>query len=147
MFTFAFTIQSNFIINIETISAKVKQEEPIQEDRWELMYKALCSVESGDNPKAYHRSTNAAGILQIRPIYVREINRLMHTHFTLKDRYSPIKSRQMFDLYQQYYNPKKNINMGIGIHHRGYHSYLRHPSNNKWYLNRVLKRMKLLSTK
>jgi hypothetical protein len=42
---------------------------------------ALILVESGGNPKAYNKSENAIGVLQIRPIMVADYNRIYKTNF------------------------------------------------------------------
>ena len=48
-------------------------------------------VESGNDTLAYNAKENAAGCLQIRPIMVREVNRLLgKDSFKLKDRLSLI---------------------------------------------------------
>jgi len=58
------------------------------------------------------------GILQLREIYVREVNRLYGTSYTIEDAYSPEKSLEMFLLMQQYYNPSGNIETGIYYHNK-----------------------------
>lgn len=42
---------------------------------------ALILVESSGNDLAYNRTEKAAGCLQIRPIMVREVNRLSGRHY------------------------------------------------------------------
>ena len=57
---------------------------------------AMMLVESSGDPTEYRASENAAGILQIRPVMVREINRLLgHDEFTLDCRWCPVRSEQM----------------------------------------------------
>lgn len=58
------------------------------------------------------------GILQLREIYVREVNRLYGTCYTIEDAYSPEKSLEMFLLMQQYYNPEDDIETGIYYHNK-----------------------------
>ena len=41
---------------------------------WQEFVSAVIMVESTNNPKAYNKRENAVGILQIRPIMVREVN-------------------------------------------------------------------------
>ena len=74
----------------------------------DLLWVAIVKVESGGNPKARNVKEDACGVAQIRPIMVRECNRIARVqckrlHFTLADRWSPAKSRQMFDLYTAYW--------------------------------------------
>lgn len=60
---------------------------------------ALAAVESSNNPDAVGLD-GELGLLQIRPIMVEEVNRLQAiTTYTLDDRRSPVKSREMFFIY------------------------------------------------
>jgi soluble lytic murein transglycosylase-like protein len=73
-----------------------KVEEPIIEDP---LIAAIIQVESGGNTLAYNSKEDAVGCLQIRPIMVREVNRLVgNDSFTLSDRWSKVKSIQMFNI-------------------------------------------------
>ena len=73
-----------------------KVEEPIIEDP---LIAAIIQVESGGDTLAYNLAEDAVGCLQIRPIMVREVNRLLgKDSFTLKDRWSKAKSIQMFNV-------------------------------------------------
>jgi soluble lytic murein transglycosylase-like protein len=73
-----------------------KTEEPIIEDP---LIAAIIQVESGGDTLAYNSKENAVGCLQIRPIMVREVNRLVgKDSFTLSDRWSKVKSIQMFNI-------------------------------------------------
>jgi len=70
-------------------------------------FKAVCWVESGGDPKAYNAREQAAGIVQIRPICVRDCNRIIgYEKWSLADRWDPVKSWQMFRLYVRYYAPQ-----------------------------------------
>ena len=73
-----------------------KTEETIIEDP---LIAAIIQVESGGDTLAYNLKEDAVGCLQIRPIMVREVNRLLgKDSFTLKDRWSKAKSIQMFNI-------------------------------------------------
>jgi len=73
-----------------------KTEEPIIEDK---LIAAIIQVESGGDTLAYNSKEDAVGCLQIRPIMVREVNRLLgKDSFKLKDRWSKAKSIQMFNV-------------------------------------------------
>ena len=68
------------------------------------LWQAVCAVESGGNPMAYNAKEQAAGIAQIRPICLRDCNRIVgYTRWTLADRYNPIKARAMFETYTGHY--------------------------------------------
>jgi hypothetical protein len=70
---------------------------------WKEFVSAVIMVESTNNPKAYNKRENAVGILQIRPIMVREVNRVLkmnnsNDRYTLLDRWSKEKSIDMFEI-------------------------------------------------
>ena len=77
------------------------------------LFEAVCRAgeRSHGDANAYNEAEDAAGIAQIRPIYVRDVNRILKLQgsdkrYTLEDRYSPVKSREMFEIYcRHYYNP------------------------------------------
>jgi soluble lytic murein transglycosylase-like protein len=70
--------------------------EPIAID---TLLNAVMAVESNFDSMAYNSKENAAGVLQIRPIMVREVNRLLgEDKYTLKDRWSKAKSIEMFNV-------------------------------------------------
>lgn len=89
---------------------------------WGRVLKAISYVESKNNPKAV--SGDQVGLLQIRPILVRDCNRILELRgssrrYTMKDRYNASKSREMFVLYQSYYNPKGNVERAIRLWNGG----------------------------
>ena len=62
---------------------------------------AIIQVESSGNDSAYNKSEDAVGCLQIRPVMVREVNRLLQKRkddrvYTLSDRWNRQKSIEMF---------------------------------------------------
>ena len=71
-------------------------EQPIAID---TLLNAVMAVESNFDTMAYNEKEDAAGVLQIRPIIVREVNRLLgEGKYTLKDRWSKAKSIEMFNV-------------------------------------------------
>lgn len=66
---------------------------------------AMIHVESQGNPAA-QGTHGEVGILQIKPQMVRDVNRILgENRFTLRDRYSPAKSVEIFWIYTDYYSP------------------------------------------
>jgi hypothetical protein len=70
---------------------------------------ALIQVESTNNDSAVNHRTNAVGCLQIRPIMVREVNRIQEMiggdrRFSDSDRYSRVKSVAMFMIWYSYHH-------------------------------------------
>lgn len=77
---------------------------------------ALIYVESRGNEKAYAPSENAAGCLQIRPIMVMEVNRILKkinrkNRYTLEDRWDCKKSKEMFYIWQNFHHPNSSAEM------------------------------------
>lgn len=77
---------------------------------------ALIYVESRGNENAVgdrHLGNPSVGVLQIRPIMVREVNRILKAkksdkRFKLKDRFSKEKSIEMFRIWQSYHLPNSS---------------------------------------
>lgn len=50
-------------------------------------------------------------------VYVDEVNRIKGRHlYSYKDRFDPVKSREMFEIYQSHHNPTKDIDKTIVLH-------------------------------
>jgi hypothetical protein len=69
-------------------------------------------------------SGNSVGVMQITPILVRDCNIILkkkksNKRFTMADRYSVAKSKEMFLLIQSHYNPSNNIEKGIRLWNGG----------------------------
>jgi len=85
----------------ETSLIVVDSEKPIPEEK---LIKALIQVESGGDADAVGDNGKAVGILQIHPIMVKDINRILNEHrYTLTDRYDPEKSIEMCRIYFKHY--------------------------------------------
>lgn len=70
---------------------------------------AIIYVESKGNDSAVNNRSSAVGCMQIRPIMVREVNRIctkldMDKKFTNNDRYSRKKSIKMFKLWKDFHH-------------------------------------------
>ena len=70
---------------------------------------ALILVESGGNPLAYNKKERACGCLQIRPIMLREVNRILRKQkadrrFSLEDRWDCGSSEEMFYIWRSYHH-------------------------------------------
>ena len=80
-------------------TASMWYDKPKQEIIQDPLIAAIIQVESGGDTLAYNSKEDAVGCLQIRPIMVREVNRLLgKDSFTLSDRWSKVKSIQMFNI-------------------------------------------------
>lgn len=83
-------------------------------------WKAICWKESKGDPHAVNAKEHAVGIAQIRPIYVRDANRILgRQEFTLDDRTDPAKSLAMFRVVVLHYAPKGGPREWARIHNGG----------------------------
>lgn len=83
-----------------------------------LLLLAMMSVESGFNPTALGDNGDT-GILQIRQIYVDEVNRILgYREYNLLDAYDIDRSLEMFDILQNHHNPDKDFISTIYCHNK-----------------------------
>ena len=86
---------------------------------------AIATVESNLNEKAVSR--DCVGYLQIRPCLVQECNNILKKQnstkrYTLNDRFSKVKSIEMFYIIQDKFNPTYDIERAICIWNAGAYS-------------------------
>lgn len=94
---------------------------------WSKVIDAISMVESKGNPKAYNPNGNCAGILQIVPILVKECNQILEKkksakRYTVSDRYDVQKSKEMFILLQEHFNPEHNVEKAIKCWNCGFYT-------------------------
>ncbi len=118
-----------------------------------LLMTAMAIIESNNNPDAYNEAEDAVGILQIRPIWVQDVNRfstVTYTHDQMKD----LAFARMACLeYWRYY--AKQINSIEGrevtaqdlarIHNGGPEGYIKKSTEKYWKkveveLNKILEK-------
>ena len=109
---------------------------------WNPVMDAIIQVESEGNPKAV--SGNSVGAMQITPILVKDCNQILKKQkskkqYTMADRYSVSKSKEMFLIIQKYYNPENNVEKGIRLWNGGIKYSIK--ATNKYY-KKVLAQMK-----
>ncbi len=109
---------------------------------WEPVMEAIIQVESSGNPNA--RSGSSCGAMQITPILVKECNQILKRkmskkRFTLRDRFSVAKSKEMFLLIQSYFNPGNNIEKAIRSWNGGMNYSVKRTQR---YFDKVMKAMK-----
>lgn len=98
-------------VSTKVIGMKAKKDSSMQ------LVEALIQVESRGDASAVgdkHLSTPSIGVLQIRPIMVREVNRILkklksNKKYKLEDRFSRKKSIQMFMVWKNYYHKNSSI--------------------------------------
>jgi len=101
---------------------------------WNPVMDAIIQVESEGNPKAV--SGNSVGAMQITPILVKDCNEILKKQkskkqYTMADRYSVTKSKEMFLIIQKYYNPENNIEKAIRLWNGGIKYSVR--ATNRYY--------------
>ena len=109
---------------------------------WGAVMNAIIQVESGGNSRAVNGKY--VGAMQIGPILVQDCNNILkqrniNKRYTLADRYSVEKSKEMFLIIQSRYNPTNNIEKGIRIWNGGCN--YRTASTNGYY-RRVMSKMR-----
>lgn len=117
----AVSILSLFPLLVSDIRVPAISDKKEAMDRvvWERLVHAICMVESGCDDNAKNKTSSACGRFQMLRVYVDEVNRIKGKRiYSYNDRFDPLKAREMFEIYQQHYNPNKDINRAI-ILHRG----------------------------
>ena len=98
-------IETKILVPVDTLSD------------WQILEMAIAFTESRFKTDAIGK-TEDTGILQIRPIYVDEVNRLTGYGFTIKDALDPCLSLEMFNLMQEHKNPGHSIDTAIYFHNK-----------------------------
>jgi len=113
-FTSGNKVYSQTTDSIDNVEAQVKN--------WTPIMNAIIYVESKGDPNAV--GGNSVGILQITPILVKQCNIILKAkksskRYTLNDRRSIQKSKEMFILIQEYYNKEHNLEKAIRLWNGG----------------------------
>lgn len=109
------------IITLSSMST-IARENTNKRFNWGPLMDAITQVESEGNSRAV--CGNQCGAMQITPILVEDCNAILKKRgekkkFTLNDRFSVKKSREMFVLIMSHYNPTNNIEKAIRIWNGG----------------------------
>jgi hypothetical protein len=112
---------------------------------WTPVMDAIIKVESRGNAKAHNPVGDCAGILQITPGLVRACNNILKQkkstkRYTLSDRYNASKSKEMFILMQETFNPEHNVEKAIRCWNSGFGKGWQGKSTG--YLKKVLRHYK-----
>lgn len=113
----------------------LKQEIKKELSEWDIFVEALIQVESEGKADAVGK-TNDVGILQITPIYVKDVNRILgEEKYDLSCRTDTEKSLEMFEILQGHYNPSKSIDKAIKLHN---------PRAGQSYRIKIMNKMELI---
>ena len=138
-----------FVMSILTLTASAQKKE----FDWNPVMDAIIQVESKGNAKAHNPNGDCAGILQITPILVKECNQILQNKKSSKryvydkkgecrsskwdDRYSVEKSKEMFIMLQEHFNPEHNVEKAIRCWNSGFYGNWRNRSGE--YYRKVMK--------
>jgi len=95
---------------IDTLEQRLEiYDTPLQINDLDLIL-AMINVESSGNDSAWNETEKAAGCLQIRPVMLREVNRILKMQglkkrYKLNDRWSRDKSIEMFYVWKDWHHP------------------------------------------
>lgn len=121
-----------------------EQFEPFND--WNVFMESIAMIESTNDTLVVNEK--AVGYLQITPIYVREVNRILamsgsDKRYTLEDRTSKRKSIEMFHIHQNYHNPDKD-KIKCLRQHRGKYSESYNKAVLDEYQSRIIKNCSLV---
>ena len=125
-------IALGFIIGAKAYKADSPKAESMPDlSEWETTQLAIILAESQMDSLAVGKD-NDLGILQITPIFVDEVNRLVgKEQFSHQDALSPEKSLQMLAIYQENKNPAHDTDKAIQLHNpKGGYAYARKVKKN-----------------
>lgn len=113
-------LNSEAVFNICPIEFQKQQDEKKTQYEIDLnikrLIKSISWVESRHNSSAFNKSENAIGQLQIRPIMIREVNRICKLNnikekFSHHDAWDYNKSIKMFLIWYSFYRFNDNYQM------------------------------------
>jgi len=94
---------------------------------------AIIYVESKGDIKAHNISEDAVGCLQIRPIMLREVNRLLgYNKYQLTDRWNKVKSIEMFNVIKEHTTNPTNEKLARNWN-GGWNGYKKQSTLKYWY--------------
>ena len=114
LIVFLFIIGISFQLENKTIKMvdNVKFQKEInrfkeRKAKLDTILTVISHIETRNDSTKFNPDENAAGLLQIRPIMVKEVNQILgYKKYSLKDRWSKQKSIEMFIIYQNFINPE-----------------------------------------
>lgn len=124
------------------VNLKAKPVETVlPEITYDNLIEALIQVES-EGIEDIHgdiglKEGPSVGVLQIRPIMVREVNRILKIRkldykYKLKDRYNREKSIEMFNIWREFYHPDGNFEVISRTWNGGPKGYLKKSTVGYW---------------
>ena len=126
------------IVSLTPYIQTSKQTKTLKINKPKSLVDALILVESAGNPNAFCKKENAVGCLQIRPIMVREVNRILRKQnndkrFTKKDRWDCGLSKEMFYIWCNYHHKVSNDEMIARNWNGGPKGYKKQSTEHYWH--------------
>ena len=127
---------------IQTDIQVTKPKPILKTNKVKTLVDALILIESSGNPKAFNKKENACGCLQIRPIMLREVNRILRKQnndkrFTKEDRWSCGLSQEMFYIWRNYHHENSSDEIIARNWNGGPRGYKKQSTEHYW--NKVQK--------
>ena len=115
-----------------------KQTKTLKTNKSKSLVNALILVESAGNPNAFNKKENACGCLQIRPVMVREVNRILRKQnskqrFTKEDRWDCGLSKEMFYIWRDYHHKVSNDEIIARNWNGGPRGYKKQSTEHYWH--------------
>lgn len=106
-------------VRTQIIEVPIVQEVQVRDtlSDWQLLTLAIAYTESMFDPDALGKAGDS-GLLQIREIYVEEVNRVSGTDYRHDDAFDISKSLEMYELMQAAKNPQRDIDKAIRLHNK-----------------------------
>nr|WP_308571951.1 lytic transglycosylase domain-containing protein [uncultured Prevotella sp.] len=130
------------VMGIDTVGDDIPDS--VAKFNWTPIINGIIQVESKGNPKAV--SGLSVGVMQITPVLVSDCNRILRRRkcrkrFSLRDRWSVSKSKEMFLIFQSFYNPLNDLERAIRSWNGGVHYSIKRTQR---YFEKVMAAMKAL---
>lgn len=119
-------------------NVQVSKPKQIIQTKTKSLIDALILVESSGRENAYNKKEDAVGCLQIRPIMVREVNRILRKQnieqrFTKKDRWDCGLSKEMFYIWRDYHHENSSDEVIARCWNGGPRGYKKQSTEHYWY--------------
>ena len=127
---------------IQTDIQTIEQTKTLKINKPKSLVDALILVESGGSSYAFNKKENACGCLQIRPIMLREVNRILRKQnndkrFTKEDRWDCGLSQEMFYIWRNYHHENSSNEVVARNWNGGPRGYKKQSTEHYW--NKVQK--------
>lgn len=123
---------------IQTNIQTEKPKQTIKTKPNKSLIDALILVESSGRENAYNKKEDAVGCLQIRPVMVREVNRILKRlghveRFTKQDRWDCGQSKEMFYIWRDYHHKNSSDEVIARCWNGGPRGYKKQSTERYWY--------------